>query len=76
MQTYLARYTVWADMYDGGAFMPDPEPHKPEYRFDVDNKEKARKVAEDYIPELAKRFFGPRITLDELLEINEVELKR
>ncbi len=32
MTTYLARYTTKAAMFDGGAWMPDQEPHYEEIR--------------------------------------------
>lgn len=75
MAEYLANYTVWADMFDGGAWMPDPEPRKPEYRFSANNDEEARKIAEKHMKTFRETYFNPSSKLDSLLRIDDVVLK-
>jgi len=72
MPVYLAKYTVWAHMFDS-AWMPDPEPHKPEYRFEAKDAEEAARLAETHMETFKDEYFGPRATLDELLEVREIK---
>jgi len=74
MPEYLARYTVKALMYDG-AWMPDPEPHKPEFRFEAKNDFEARKIAEEHMDTFEKDYFHPIPTLDQILKVEDVLLK-
>lgn len=75
MPQYLAKYTVNADMFDGGAWMPDPEPHKPEYIFSAKDDDEARRLAEAHMRTFNEKYFGPSSTLDQLLQIAEVKIK-
>ena len=75
MPTHLAKYTINAVMIDGGAWMPDPEPHKREYKFDATDEAEAKKLAEDHTSAFYKEFFGPSVSLDELLEVKDVKFK-
>ncbi len=74
MVEYLAKYTVRAYMFDGGAWMPDPEPHKVEYRFKAKTYEAAKKIAREHTSTFKDIYFGPCSTLDQLLKIEEVKL--
>ncbi len=72
MPEYLAKYTTRAAMFDGGAWMPDQEPHYDEYRFEAENDEKAQKVADGHKAVIARNYFGPNITLDSLDKVKEI----
>ena len=73
MTTYLAKYTTKAAMFDGGAWMSDPEPHKDEYRFEADNDSKAQEMAKAQQAVIAKQYFGSNIALDSLDQVREME---
>ncbi len=75
-RTYLAKYTTNSSMYDGGAWMPDPEPHKDEYRFQANGDKQAQRLAEEHKRDIGKRYFGPSVTLDSLVRIEDVYLKK
>lgn len=76
MPKYLAKYTVNAMMCDGGCWVPDLEPHKPEHAFEAKDDEEAKKLAEERKIVIRKDYFGPTITLDELLKVEKnIELK-
>ncbi|MFH1073213.1 MAG: hypothetical protein V1743_07335 [Nanoarchaeota archaeon] len=81
LQNYLATYTVRANMFDGGCWMPDPEPHHIEYGFSIDRAQykskkaaeaRANEMAEEHKSVIRKDYFGPSITLDRLLRVDEV----
>lgn len=72
---YMAEYTVRSSMMDGGCFMPDPEPHQEKRHFEAADDAEAKKKAEGYKPEIAKKYFGPSITLESVSEVREVELQ-
>lgn len=74
MKNYLAQYTIKAAMFDGGAWMPDPEPHKREHSFQAQDSEQAKTMAEAHRLVLTKEYFGPMITLDRLVETTEIRL--
>ena len=74
MQKYLAKYTTKASMFDGGAFMEDPEPHQNEYRFEASDEETARRKAQEHIRDINKDLFSPSTTLDSLMEVKPVQL--
>lgn len=76
MPEYLAKYTVKSIMYDGGAWFPDPDPHYHEHLFEARDGTEAKKMAEEYKSSIGKEYFGPRITLDSLLKVENVDLKR
>lgn len=76
MAKYLAKYSVLVDMFDGGAWMPDPEPRKPEHYFEADNDKEASRIAEGYMKTFKDTYFNPTSKLDSLLKIEDVELKR
>lgn len=75
MPEYLAKYTTRAAMFDGGAFMPDPEPHYDEYRFEAETDGDAAKIAEEYKSTLGKEYFGSAITLDSLDQVKPVKVE-
>ena len=76
MEKYLAKYTVRASMFDGGAFMPDPEPHKLEYLFEAKDETDAKKLAEEHRTTFNSRYFSPTSTLDQLLKVENVQLEK
>ena len=77
MPQYLAKYTVNAYMFDGGAWMPDFEPHKKEHKFIAKDENEARVFATNYMYSkgFREQFFAPSTTLDALLEVKDVEIK-
>lgn len=74
MPRYLAKYTIRAMMFDG-AWMQDPEAHHAEHKYIAENDAAAVKIAEDHKKAVGSNYFGPRVTLDQLLKIEEVEIK-
>lgn len=74
MPHYEAKYTTNTFMFDGGAWMPDPEPHKDTYKFKARNNEEALTTAEQHKIEIGRKYFGADVTLDELLKITPIEL--
>ncbi|MBI4016826.1 MAG: hypothetical protein HY363_03985 [Candidatus Aenigmarchaeota archaeon] len=76
MQEYEARYTTFAGIFDGGCIMPDPEPHKDMYRFKAKSEAEARTIAQQYVVEVAGKYFGvEKVSLDELVQVKSVKLK-
>ncbi len=76
MPKYQAKYTVKAMMCDGGCWVPDLDSHNPEHSFDAKDDDEAQKLAEEHKSVLRKDYFGPKITLDELLKVEKkIELK-
>ena len=47
MEQYMAEYTINASMFDGGAWMPDPEPHQESHSFDAADDTDAVKKQEN-----------------------------
>ena len=72
MKKYLAKYTTRAAMFDGGAWMPDPDSHHDEFRFEADNDGEAQKRAHEQKAVIAKQYFGSNITLDSLDQVREI----
>ena len=73
MKNYLAVYSIKSSMFDGGAWMPDPEPHREEYRFEASDDGDARKKSEEHSRMFRKIYFGPQTTLESLMEVRELD---
>ena len=52
----MAEYTVKSSMMDGSCWMPDPEPHQEKRHFEAADDAEAKKKAEEYKPEIAKKY--------------------
>jgi len=76
MPTYQANYEINADIFDGGTFMPDCQPHYRSQRFEADTEEGARKMAEEYKTRVGKDLFSPRPVLKSLMEVKDVSLEK
>ena len=74
MLKYLAKYTIKAAMFDGGAWMPDPETHHQERHILAEDDADAKKRAEGYKSEVGKGYYGPSVSLDSLIQMKEVAL--
>ena len=74
MSKSLGKYTVKSYLFDGGCWMPDPEEHKPEHRFEADNEREARRKAAKHMLSFREIYFSPTPSLDSLLEIKDVEI--
>ena len=76
MPEYLAKYRTEAYMFDGGAWMPDPDAHSDEYRFKARSDKEALKKAKEHMKIFQKLYFGPKSTLEQLLKLGgEIKLK-
>ncbi|MEK6848149.1 MAG: hypothetical protein AABX65_00770 [Nanoarchaeota archaeon] len=72
MNNYIAKYRTNAYMFDGGAWMPDPEPHSDERVFRAKSSREARKMAEERKIEIGQRYYRARVTLESLFKVEEV----
>lgn len=75
MPEYEAKYTTNANMFDGGAWMPDFDPHKDVYKFKAKNNTQALNMAKAHKFDIGKKYFGPNVHLDELLKITVVPVE-
>ena len=76
MPTYLAVYKTNAMMYDGGAWMKDPDSHRDEYKFDADSDFEAGRMAEEHIVDIAGKYVQPKVTLEQLMKVEDVKVKQ
>jgi len=74
MTEYLAKYRIESYMFDGGAWMPDPDARIREHRFEAGNDEEARKIAIEHMKDFKKLYFSPTSRLEQLLRIEEVKI--
>lgn len=75
MPKYLAKYTFTSVMCDGGCWVPDLETHIEEYKFDAKTDDEARKIAEEHKYSVGSNYFGPKVTLEFLMQIKEVKVE-
>jgi len=62
-------------MFDGGAWMPDPEPHNHTATFYANSEHEAWKTAWNEVRATEKQYFGAQSTIDDLVKIEDVQLK-
>ena len=75
MPKYQAKYTFTSVMCDGGCWVPDLETHMEEYKFDAKTDDEAKKIADEHKYSVGKNYFGPKVSLESLMQIKEVQVE-
>ncbi len=73
MPEYLATYTIFADLYKQGFFVPDPKPHRQQYKFEAVDPEEAFIKARDYMKNFIGTFFNAKSQISKLLDVDSLE---
>ena len=71
---YLARYDIRALEYSFGGWKRYDD--NKEFRFNALDDKNALKLAEDHAKEIRSNLFGAIVTLNSLLMINRVDIKK
>ena len=55
--------------------MPDLETHMEEYKFNAKNDDEAKKIADEHKYSVGSNYFGPKVSLESLMQIKEVQVE-